>query len=75
MNFKLDVVWDSRFQIILWSFLPQDRSAEALLERLGFHDVFKHSGALTLHGLAAVAVGRMLRACGATFGDQMQESE
>ena len=69
VNFKLDAAWDSVSKTILWSFLPQDDLAEALLERLGFHDVFKHHGALTLHGLAAVSVGKMLRACGATFGE------
>ena len=69
MIFKLDIAWDADAKAILWIFRPQTRRAEALLERLGFHDVFEHHQALTLHGNAAVAAGKMLRACGATFGE------
>ena len=67
MIFKLDAAWDGQIAKIAWSFLPEDESAEALLDRLGFRDVFKHHTALTLHGMSAVAAGRMLRACGAKF--------
>ena len=70
MIFKLDVAWDSRSNVILWSFVPQDHRAEGLLERLGFRDVFNRQAPLTFQGLAAVAAGRMLRACGARFSDK-----
>lgn len=73
MNFKLDAAWDGR--AIVWSFVPQDSRAEALLDRLGFRDVFHHHEGLSLRGPAAVAAGRMLRACGATFGESLKDSE
>ena len=66
MKFKLDAAWDGRQ--IAWSFLPQDHLAENLLKRLGFREVFEHR-TLTLRGLGAVTAGKMLRACGATFGE------
>jgi hypothetical protein len=61
MIFKLDVEWDTRNRAIVWSFLPQDERADSLLKRLGFRDQ------LILQGVAAVAAGKMLRACGAKF--------
>ena len=61
MIFKLDVEWDVRNRAIVWSFLPQDERAESLLKRLGFRDQ------LVLQGVAAVAAGKMLKACGARF--------
>lgn len=63
MIFKLDVAWDCRSNAIVWSFLPQDERAESLLKRLGFRD----QASLTLQGHAAVAAGKMLKACGAKF--------
>ncbi len=63
MIFKLDVAWDCRNSVILWSFLPQDERAESLLKRLGFRD----QASLVLQGHAAVAAGKMLKACGARF--------
>ena len=63
MIFKLDVAWDCRSNVIVWSFLPQDERAESLLKRLGFRD----QASLILQGHAAVAAGKMLKACGARF--------
>ena len=63
MIFKLDVAWDCRSNAIVWSFLPQDERAESLLKRLGFRD----QASLILQGHAAVAAGKMLKACGARF--------
>jgi hypothetical protein len=61
--FKLDATWDCRNDTIVWSFLAQDERAESLLKRLGFRD----QTLLILQGVAAVAAGKMLKACGAKF--------
>ena len=67
MIFKLDVAWDHRNRSIAWSFIPQDERAEGLLERLGFRKTVENASPLTFQGIAAVAAGKMLKACGAKF--------
>jgi hypothetical protein len=67
MIFKLDVAWDHHSRTIAWSFIPQDERAEGLLERLGFRKTVETVSPLTFRGIAAVATGKMLKACGAKF--------